>query len=177
MLTWVLPDGWSSYQVRITGMGRTFRLAVPGGTRSKSHPASAWRSGLYRWVVVSRSPDGKLHVSNPRTYRMLPRLGAWVSSGRVRSGGRYVRLRVGYAASLPSANVRVRIKLGRTLLHSGRAVRRTMHTRGVGSPRRGWFAYNAKLRQTLRRGQKIVVEVRVSAGGRTLVRRFRATVR
>jgi subtilisin family serine protease len=177
MLAWQLPTGWSSYQLRLAGMGTSFNRKLPGSSRAASHPTGAWRSGTYRWSIVARSPDGTLVTSNPRTYRMLPRMGAWVTSGKVRSGGRVARLRVGYASSEMRADVRVRVKVGRRVIHNGRVRRHTTHTRGIGSPRRAWFGYNAKLDRTLRRGQRIVVEVRVSSGGRTLVRSFRATVR
>lgn len=176
MLTWKLPAGWSSRELRLSGMGKTFNRRIPAASRAMSHPTSAWRSGTYRWSVVAQAPDGRRVTSRPQTYRMLPRLGAWVTSGKVKSGGRIARLRVGYAASETRANVGIRIMSGRTTLHRGRATIHTTHTRGVGSPRRAWFGYTAKLDRTLHRGQKITVEVRVAAGGRTLVRRFTATV-
>ena len=177
VLSWQLPTGWTSYQVRVVGLGNRYYQRVSGSSRSMSHPSKAWRSGLYRWQVVARRPDGTFARTPMRAYRMMPRLGAWVTSGKIRSSGNRIRLRIGYAASEPRAYVRVRVKVGRTVLHNGRATRRRQHLRGVGSPRRGWFAYDASLRKKLRRGQKIVVEVRVSAGGRTLVRQFRATAR
>jgi subtilisin family serine protease len=176
VLAWTLPEGWTSHQVRLAGGGGTFNRTVGATSRALSHPAAAWRSGTYRWSVVARNPQGQLVVSNPRTYRLLPRLGAWVTSGRVRPGGRAVRLRVGYASSEPRATVRVTVKLGSRVLHSGRAVTRSSHTRGVGSPRRAWFAYEAGLNRALRGGQRITVEVRVSSSGVTLLRRFAATV-
>jgi subtilisin family serine protease len=176
VLAWTLPAGWTSLRVSVQGMGRTFDRTVPAASRASSHPPAAWRSGTYRWTVVARTPDGRQVVSAPRSYLMLPRLNAWVSSGRIRPGGDAIRLRVGYAASEPRASVRVRVRSGRTVLHDGRATPRTTHLRGVGSPRRGWFAYDARIGQSLRRGQRVTVEVFVTAGGRTLVRRFNATV-
>jgi subtilisin family serine protease len=177
VLSWTLPEGWSTRQLRLTGAGGTWTKTLPATARASAHPPAAWRSGTYRWSVVASAPDGRQASTAARTYRLLPRLGAWVSSGRVRDGGRSVRLRIGYAASEPRATVRVRITAGATRVHDGRAVNRTNHLRGVGSPRRGWFVYDARLDRALRSGQRIVVEVRVSAGGRTLERRFRATVR
>lgn len=177
VLSWSLPEGWTSHQLRLVGPGRTHTTSLGTAARSMSHPTSAWRSGTYRWTVVARSPDGRLVPSNPRTYRLLPRLGAWVTSGQVRRGGRAIRLRIGYAASEPRASVRVRVLVGRRVVHNGRASSRSTHTRGVGSPRRAWFAYDAPLSGSLRAGQRVTVEVRVAAGGSTLVRTFRATVR
>jgi subtilisin family serine protease len=177
VLAWTLPAGWESVRVRIRGAGSRFDRTVGASARALAHPRTAWRSGTYRWSVVARTPEGELRESAPRTYRMLPRLGAWVTSGVVRSGGRKVRLRIGYAASEPRAVVRVRVSVGRRTIHNGRATTRTTHTRGAGSPRRGWFAYDARLSRALRSGERITVEVRVSAGGANLVRRFRATVR
>jgi hypothetical protein len=177
MLSWVLPTGWRSVRVRLSGPGGRHDHSVAASSRAMTHPADAWRSGTYTWSVQARNPSGRLFTSAARTYRLLPRLGAWVTSGRIKAGGRSVRLRIGYAASEPSAAVRVRVVRGRTVLHAGHATRRTMHVRGVGSPRRGWFAYTAALRSPLRAGQRIVVEVRVTAGGRTLARRFTATAR
>ncbi len=177
VLAWTLPAGWQTVSLRLAGGGARFNRALSANTRAVAHPQKAWRSGPYAWTIVARDSQGQLHESPRRTYRLMPRLGAWVSSGAVRSGGRAVRLRIGYAASEPRAVVRVRIASGRSTLHSGRSMTRTTHVRGAGSPRRGWFAYPAQLKRPLRAGERITVEVRVSAGGSTLVRRFRATVR
>ncbi len=176
-LAWTLPAGWRSARVLLSGPGGRFDQTVSASSRAVSQPARAWRSGTYEWRVQARTPAGTLVTSATSYYTLLPRLGAWVMSGRVRTGGRSVRLRVGYAASVPQATVQVRITHGSSVLHSGRAERRTMHVRGTGSPRRGWFEYDAKLARSLRRGERIVVEVRVVAGGQTLVRRFGATAR
>ncbi|MCW2921768.1 MAG: Subtilisin-like peptidase [Thermoleophilia bacterium] len=176
VLAWTLPRGWETVSLRLSGAGSRFDRPLGAATRAVAHPTSAWRSGVYTWSIVARDGAGALHESAPRTYRMMPRLGAWVTSGQVRAGGQKVRLRIGYAASEPRATVKVRISVGSHTLHSGRATTRTTHVRGGGSPRRGWFGYDAKLSRSLRAGERITVEVRVSAGGATLVRRFRATV-
>jgi subtilisin family serine protease len=176
VLTWKLPAGWSSARVLLTGPGGRFDHGVGASTRSYGQPVSAWRSGTYRWQVVARSPQGVLVTSRPRTYRLTPRLGAWVTSGRVRGTGRDVRLRVGYASSEPSAMGRVTVSAGGRVVHVGRPTPRTTHLRGTGSPRRGWFAYDAHLTHSLRVGERITVEVRVTAGAKVLTRRFRATV-
>ncbi|MCW2926631.1 MAG: Thermophilic serine proteinase [Thermoleophilia bacterium] len=176
VLAWSLPAGWSSAKVLLTGGGARHDRAVAAGARALAHPTSAWRSGTYRWQVVARNGEGQLVTSAPRTYRIAPRLGAWVTSGAVRAGGRSARLRIGYAATEPSANVQVIVRVGTRVLHSGRSLPRTSHLRGTGSPRRGWFAYDARLSRGLRIGERVTVEVRVRAGGTAIVRRFRASV-
>ncbi|MCW2925615.1 MAG: putative subtilase-family protease [Thermoleophilia bacterium] len=176
VLTWSLPEGWTSAQVRLAGMGARYDRTVAATSRAMSHPAAAWRSGTYTWQVVARDPEGGVHTSTARTYRIAPRLGAWVTSGTVRPGGRSVRLRIGYAASEPSANVRVVVASGGRTLHTGRSLRHTSHARGTGSPRRGWFTYDAPLSRALRAGTPITVSVRVTAGGATITRTFRARV-
>jgi subtilisin family serine protease len=176
VLSWKLPAGWSSSRVLLRGPGGRFDHSVRAGARAYGHPVAAWRSGTYRWQVVARTAQGTLVTSRARSYRLAPRLGAWVTSGRVRGSGRDVRLRIGYASSEPAAMVRVIVSAGGHVVHNGRSTRRTMHTRGSGSPRRGWFSYDAHLSRTLRIGQRITVEVRVSAAGTALTRRFRATV-
>ena len=176
VLAWTLPRGWETVSLRLAGAGSRFDRPLAASARAVAHPTTAWRSGTYTWSIVARDAEGQLHEGAPRTYRLMPRLGAWVTSGRVRAGGQSVRLRIGYAASEPRATVQVRISVGRTTLHSGRATSRTTHVRGGGSPRRGWFGYDARLNRALRAGERITVEVRVSAGGATLTRRFRATV-
>ncbi len=176
VLAWSLPAGWQSVRLRLAGGGSRFDRPLNGTARAVAHPTTAWRSGTYSWSIVARDGTGQVHASTARTYRMMPRLGAWVTSGLVRSGGRSVRLRIGYAASEPRALVGVRITVGGRVLHSGRSTSRTLHVRGAGSPRRGWFGYDAQLARTVRPGERVTVEVRVSAGGSTLVRRFRAKV-
>jgi hypothetical protein len=68
------------------------------------------------------------------------------------------------------------VKIGNRTLHTGRSVARRTHASGVGSPRRGWFAYDARLSRQLRIGERVTVEVHVTAGGARLTRRFRARV-
>lgn len=177
VLAWALPRGWETVSLRLSGTGAKFDRPLPTTSRATAHPPTAWRSGTYTWSVIARDSTGQLRESRARTYRMLPRLGAWVTSGTVRSGGSAVKLRIGYAASEPRALVGVKVSFGGTTLHSGKATTRTTHMRGAGSPRRGWFAYTARLNRAVRTGERITIEVRVSAGGSTLVRRFRATVR
>ncbi|MEO6866727.1 MAG: S8 family serine peptidase, partial [Gaiellales bacterium] len=177
-LTWELPPGWRSQQVRITGPGTSVSQRVSASSRSLAHPRSAWRSGMYRWQVVARTPQGARRITSRSSYRISTRLGAWVTSGRLKSGGRSARLRVGYASSAGTAKVRVRILHGKRLVHSGRTVTRRQHVKGRGLPPRGWFAYDAKLTgAALRVGAKVTVEVRVTSGGTTMTRRFRAAVR
>ena len=160
MLAWTLPGGWTSAQLKVSGAGSRYDTTLAPDARSATHPAAAWQSGTYRWSIVARRVDGQLVETAPRTYVLLPRLGAWVSSGRIRAGGSAVRLRIGYAATAPRAVVRVRVSAGSRVLHSGRATTRTTHVRGAGSPRRGWFGYDAKLNRALRVGQHLTVEVR-----------------
>jgi subtilisin family serine protease len=176
VMSWSLPTGWSSSKVLLAANGAHFDHVVPGGSRAMAHPSDAWRSGVYTWRVVARTPTGALITGPARTYRLTPRLGAWVSSGRVRSSGRSVRLRIGYAATEPTANVRVVVLAGGKVLHNGRSRPRSAHVHGVGSPRRGWFAYDAALSRRLRLGERVTVEVHVTAGGARLTRRFRASV-
>lgn len=176
VMSWTLPSGWSSHRVLLSRGGARFHRSVRPASRALGHPAAAWRSGTYRWQVVARDEAGRLVPGPPRTYRLRPRLGAWVTSGGVRRDGSAVRLRVGYAASEPSARVRVVVKSGRRVVHSGPWVLRRSHVRGVGSPRRAWFAYDARLSRRLQVGQRVTVEVRVRAGGSQLTRRFRARV-
>lgn len=176
VLSWSLPTGWSSQRVVVKGAGGTFIVPVSKSAHATSHPSAAWRSGTYRWSLISRSPSGTRVVSPARSYTMLPRLGAWVTSGRIRSNGGVLNLRVGYAASEPRAFVRIKVRSGRTILHQGKATSRTSHVHGVGSPRRGWFSYQARLKKPLRRGQVVVVEVEVRAADKTLKRTFKARV-
>jgi len=176
VLAWTVPSGWTSLRVRIAGPGPDQDIKVAAASRALAHPAASWRSGTYRWQVIARAADGRTVASTPRTYTITPRLGAWVTSGRVRRDGRSMRLRIGYAASEPRATVRVVISANGRVLHSGRARNRTEHVRGVGSPRRGWFGYEARISRKVAAGQRVTVEVRVSVGSTRLTRRFRATV-
>lgn len=176
VMSWSLPAGWTSTRVLLTGNGSRFDQAVAGTTRAVAQPAVAWRSGTYRWRVVARAPSGQLVTGAEHSYRLRPRLGAWVTSGRVRSSGRTVRLRIGYAATEPAAQVRVVVLVGGKAVHRGRTLARSAHARGVGSPRRGWFAYDAALSRHVRLGERVTVVVHVSAGGVRLTRRFRARV-
>jgi hypothetical protein len=174
VLTWKLPNGWSSSRVLLYGPGGRMSVGVRPAARAIGHPVAAWRSGSYRWQVVARRADGSVVTSAARTYRLAPRLGAWITSGRV-TDGRKVHLRVGYASSEPTAKVRVVITARGRVVHSGRPVAHSSHVRGTGSPRRGWFGYTARLSRQLRAGERVTVEVRVTSGGTALTRRFRAT--
>ena len=175
-LTWTLPRGWSSVRVVLRLGAARYDTPVAAARRSLAQPPAAWRSGSYRWQVVARAPDGRLVTTPARTYRVAPRLGAWMSSGRVRSGGTGMKLRVGYAATEPSATVRVTVTAGGRTLHAGTGRRHAEHVRGTGSPRRGWFAYSAALRGSVAHGQRVVVSVTVAAGGSTITRRFGARI-
>jgi len=175
-LTWKLPLGWRAERVLVRQGARTFDQNIAATRRSLAHPAQAWQGGTYTWRVVAIAPSGQRYTSANRSYTILPRLGAWVTSGRLNGRGRDVRLRIGYAANLPRATTRVTVLLGSKVLHTGKTVTRTSHVRGAGSPRRAWFAYNARVQQALRPGQQITVIVRVDAGGATLTRRFNARV-
>ena len=176
VLTWTLPSGWTTERVLLSGAGGRFDHAVGAATRAFAHPAAAWRAGTYQWQVVARAPSGATVTSPRRSYGIGPRLGAWISSGTLRSGGRSARLRIGYASNLQDATVRVRVLLGTRVIHDGAAVARTQHRSGVGSPHRGWFLYRAPLTRSLQRGQHVTVLVTVRSGGTSMTRRFGAKV-
>lgn len=174
--SWQLPAGWRSQRVEVRGPGGTWKLTTKPTVRAGQHPASAWRSGTYRWRVVARNPAGRSVGTAWRSYQMVPRTDSWVTSGKLRAGGRELRLRVGYAATESRAKVRIRVKVGGRYVHSGRTAFHAEHVRGAGFPRRGWFGYAARLSTSIRSGAKVVVEVSVVSGTGRSTHSFRATV-
>lgn len=175
-LTWKLPARWKSVRVELRGPGGSWATPVTATRRALAQPKAAWRSGTYRWRVVARGATGAPVATAWRAYRVAPRTDSLVTSGRLASGGATVRLRVAYASTEPKATTRIRVLAGGKVVHSGTATRRSSHARGTGFPRRGWFAYTAKLSRSLAPGAKVVVEVTVRAGSATSTHRFRATV-
>ncbi|MBC7460082.1 MAG: S8 family serine peptidase [Thermoleophilia bacterium] len=176
VLSWRLPNGWSSTRVLIKGAGANLAVAVKPAARTLAQPASAWRSGAYQWQVVARTPNGQSVHTGWSAYTVAPRLAAWITSGRVRGRGHTLRLRVGYGSTVPSTRTRITVLANGRTIHQGALISRTAHVRGVGSPRRGWFVYDVKTAKVLAIGTKLVFVVQVQAGGTTLTRRFSAKV-
>ncbi|MCW2960552.1 MAG: putative subtilase-family protease [Thermoleophilia bacterium] len=176
VMTWQLPSGWKSTKVIVRYGTSTYTVPVAAARRAVSHPAKAWRSGLYRWQVVATTPSGTSVTTPARAYTVAPRVGAWVTSGRLREAGRTVRLRVGYASSELRATTKVSVAVGKQVLHTGKATSQGKHVRGTGSPRRGWISYDARLSRSVRVGERVTVTVRVASGRTVLTRRFTARV-
>lgn len=176
VMTWQLPSGWKSVKVIVRHGTSTYTVPVAAARRAVSHPAKAWRSGRYRWQVVATTPTGTSVTTPARAYTVAPRVGAWVTSGRLRDAGRTVRLRVGYASSELRATTKVSVSVGKQVLHTGRSTSQAKHVRGTGSPRRGWISYDARLSRAVRVGERVTVTVRVASGRTVLTRRFTARV-
>lgn len=175
-LTWKLPARWKSVRVELRGPGGAWTTPVGATRRALAQPKAAWRSGTYRWRIVTRPASGAPVATAWRSYRLAPRADSRVSSGRFTSGGSSLRLRINYASTEPRAVTRVRVLARGKVVHSGRATTRTAHARGAGFPRRGWFAYSARLSRRLAPGTKVIVEVTVRAGSATSTNRFPAKV-
>jgi len=176
VLTWQLPAGWRSARVAVKGAGANLEVPVKPAARSLAHPAKAWRSGRYQWQLVATSPTGATVRTAWRTYTVKARVNAWISSGKVSNHGRTLKLRIGYAASEPTAKVQVTVLANGRTVHKGAARAHGSHAKGYGSPRRGSFSYAVASKSTLPVGTRLKIIVKVTAGGTTITRTSTARV-